>query len=120
VRVPTDTVERTAYRVFQEALTNAGRSARALSRLDVLSEREPEALVLIGRGLSNAAAARTLPTSEATVKTNVSRMLTKLGGQPHAGRHPRPRSRAAGPVPSHSRAIWPGDLVQPLPLSFRG
>jgi DNA-binding NarL/FixJ family response regulator len=52
--------------------------AEALSRLEVLSEREREVLILIGRGLSNAAAARTLFMSEATVKTYVSRMLTKL------------------------------------------
>ena len=51
----------------------------ALRRLDVLSDREREVLVLIGRGLSNADAARTLFMSEATVKTYVSRMLTKLG-----------------------------------------
>jgi DNA-binding NarL/FixJ family response regulator len=53
--------------------------AEALRRLEVLSDREREVLVLIGRGLSNAAAARTLFMSEATVKTYVSRMLTKLG-----------------------------------------
>jgi DNA-binding NarL/FixJ family response regulator len=54
------------------------RRAEALSRLEVLSEREREVLILLGRGLSNAAAARTLFMSEATVKTYVSRMLTKL------------------------------------------
>jgi DNA-binding NarL/FixJ family response regulator len=53
--------------------------AEALRRLDVLSDREREVLVLIGRGLSNADAARSLFMSEATVKTYVSRMLTKLG-----------------------------------------
>jgi DNA-binding NarL/FixJ family response regulator len=51
----------------------------ALRRLDVLSDRERQVLVLIGRGLSNAEAARTLFMSEATIKTYVSRMLTKLG-----------------------------------------
>jgi DNA-binding NarL/FixJ family response regulator len=60
-----------------------GRRARprrdeALRRLDVLSDREREVLVLVGRGLSNADIARSLFMSEATVKTYVSRMLTKL------------------------------------------
>lgn len=55
------------------------RSDAALRRLDVLSERERDVLILIGRGLSNAAAARVLFMSEATIKTYVSRMLTKLG-----------------------------------------
>ena len=44
-----------------------------------LSEREREVLVLVGRGLSNAEAARAVFMSEATVKTYVSRMLAKLG-----------------------------------------
>jgi DNA-binding NarL/FixJ family response regulator len=47
-------------------------------RLQVLSEREREVLVLIGRGLSNAEAAHSMFMSEATIKTYVSRMLTKL------------------------------------------
>jgi DNA-binding NarL/FixJ family response regulator len=55
------------------------RRAEALRRLDLLSEREREVLILIGRGLSNADAATTLFMSEATIKTYVSRMLTKLG-----------------------------------------
>jgi DNA-binding NarL/FixJ family response regulator len=50
----------------------------ALARINVLSDREREILVLIGRGQSNADAARTLFVSETTVKTYVSRLLTKL------------------------------------------
>jgi DNA-binding NarL/FixJ family response regulator len=50
----------------------------ALRRLERLSEREREVLVLVGRGLSNAEAARLAHMTEATVKTYVSRMLTKL------------------------------------------
>jgi DNA-binding NarL/FixJ family response regulator len=50
----------------------------ALARISVLSDREREILVLIGRGQSNADAARTLIVSETTVKTYVSRLLTKL------------------------------------------
>jgi len=55
------------------------RRAAALGRLAALSEREREVLVLVGRGLSNAEAAKAVHMSEATVKTYVSRMLTKLG-----------------------------------------
>ena len=55
------------------------RRSAALRRLEALSEREREILVLVGRGLSNAEAARAAYMTEATVKTYVSRMLTKLG-----------------------------------------
>jgi DNA-binding NarL/FixJ family response regulator len=55
------------------------RRDRARSRLDALTERERDVLVLVGGGMSNADAARALHMSEATVKTYVSRMLTKLG-----------------------------------------
>ena len=48
-------------------------------KLALLSDRERDVLALIGRGLSNADAAQNLFMSEATIKTYVSRMLTKLG-----------------------------------------
>ena len=54
------------------------RRAAALRRLQGLSDREREVLVLVGRGLSNAEAARVAYMTEATVKTYVSRMLAKL------------------------------------------
>ena len=54
------------------------RRDEALRRLRLLSDREREVLTLLGRGLSNADIARELFMSEATVKTYVSRMLTKL------------------------------------------
>ncbi len=47
-------------------------------KLALLSERERDVLTLIGKGLSNAEAAQNLFMSEATIKTYVSRMLTKL------------------------------------------
>jgi len=47
-------------------------------KLALLSDRERDVLTLIGRGLSNADAAQNLFMSEATIKTYVSRMLTKL------------------------------------------
>ena len=54
------------------------RRSAAQERLAELSEREQEVLRLVGRGESNAAIAKELFVSEATVKTYVSRLLAKL------------------------------------------
>ena len=52
---------------------------RRASSIDLLSEREREVLVAIGRGLSNSEIARELFLSESTVKTHVGRVMAKLG-----------------------------------------
>jgi len=49
------------------------------AQLSTLTSRELEVLRHIGRGLSNDEIARTLYVTEATVKTHVNRLLTKLG-----------------------------------------
>ncbi|MBY8851183.1 response regulator transcription factor [Saccharothrix longispora] len=54
------------------------RRREAVRRLAVLSAREGEILALVAEGLSNAEVGRRAHTSEATVKTYVSRILAKL------------------------------------------
>ena len=56
----------------------APRRAEALRRVAGLSDREREVLGLLGTGESNAVLAARLFLSEATVKTYVSRLLTRL------------------------------------------
>ncbi|MEU6848011.1 response regulator transcription factor [Streptomyces sp. NPDC046716] len=54
------------------------RAARARARFGELAEREREVATEVGRGKSNAQIAATLYMSVATVKTHVSRVMTKL------------------------------------------
>jgi DNA-binding NarL/FixJ family response regulator len=54
------------------------RSTTAADRLTILTERELEVAVCVGRGLSNSEIASELYLSIPTVKSHVSRLLTKL------------------------------------------
>ncbi len=58
--------------------TSTDRSTAAADRLTVLTERELEVAVCVGRGLSNSEIASELYLSVPTVKSHVSRLLTKL------------------------------------------
>ncbi len=58
--------------------TSTDRSSAAADRLTVLTERELEVAVCVGRGLSNSEIASELYLSVPTVKSHVSRLLAKL------------------------------------------
>lgn len=72
-------VEKFAAPVEDAAGGAAGDAAPAVHRdLATLTRREREILTLMGRGLSNAELAERLVLSEATVKTHVAHIFTKL------------------------------------------
>ncbi|MFE9725426.1 response regulator [Streptomyces sp. NPDC005794] len=71
-----------ATRHVVDSLASGGATDRAEAarrRLEELTARERDVLALLGEGLSNADAGRRIHMSEATVKTYVSRILSKLG-----------------------------------------
>ncbi len=57
----------------------AARATPVPADLALLTEREVEVLLLVARGSSNSEIAKALCISEATVKTHISHVLTKLG-----------------------------------------
>lgn len=65
-------------RLMDRAATEAGAYERARTALTVLSEREHEVALAVGRGATNAEIAAYLHLSVATVKAHLTRVLTKL------------------------------------------
>ncbi|GAA4611031.1 response regulator transcription factor [Saccharopolyspora hordei] len=65
-------------RLLDRFLGETGGRLRDASVLDALTEREREVLVLVAKGLSNSEIAGKLYLSEATVKTHLGRILSKL------------------------------------------
>lgn len=64
-----------------ERFVRAGAVGLALAPFESLSVREREVLVLVTRGWSNGEIARELYLGDATVKTYIARILTKLGAR---------------------------------------
>ena len=62
-----------------EAFTRAGTQGRTPETLSALTGREVEVLRLVATGRSNAEIATDLTLGEATVKTHLNRVMTKLG-----------------------------------------
>ena len=72
-------------------------SRRSAQRVDELTEREHDVLLLMARGATNAEIAERLYVSEATVKTHVGKVFMKLGT----------RDRAAAIVYAYDHGIVP-------------
>jgi DNA-binding NarL/FixJ family response regulator len=69
---------RVTRRLMDRAATEAGTYTRARNALATLSAREHDVAVAVGRGRTNAEIARELHVSIATVKSHITRVLTKL------------------------------------------
>ncbi|MFI6386277.1 response regulator [Nonomuraea sp. NPDC050547] len=83
----------------QRLVNRSARGESARARIEELAERDREVLVCLGEGLTNPEIAQRLFLSETTVKSYVSRLLTKLG-LTH-------RTQAA--VLAHRAGLLPGD-----------
>jgi DNA-binding NarL/FixJ family response regulator len=86
-----------------------GRAESPLPRgelMERLTQREREVLVLLAHGMGSRAIAEHLFLSEATVKTHLNRMLTKLGLHDRAG---------AVAVAYREGLVSPGDPMPPKP-----
>jgi DNA-binding NarL/FixJ family response regulator len=71
-----------APQITRRLISQFTRSRPSIARpeqLEVLTERETEVLMLVGRGLSNSEIAGDLHVAETTVRTHVGHLLTKLG-----------------------------------------
>jgi DNA-binding NarL/FixJ family response regulator len=71
-------IEPSVTRRLMAAFASSQPAVSRPSGLDDLTQRERDVLVCLGEGLSNQQIARRLGVGEATVKTHVSRVLTKL------------------------------------------
>lgn len=65
-------------RVIERSVRSPESTTSAAPELELLTDRELEVLHLVAKGLSNSEIAGTLFVGEATVKTHVSNLLTKL------------------------------------------
>lgn len=65
-------------RVIERSVRSTVTTTSAAPELELLTDRELEVLHLVAKGLSNSEIAGTLFVGEATVKTHVSNLLTKL------------------------------------------
>ncbi|MDM4762273.1 response regulator transcription factor [Galbitalea sp. SE-J8] len=70
---------RVTRRVIERASADRGHAPAPAARIDELTDRENEVLLLVAEGLSNAEIAARLVVGEATVKTHVSNVLRGLG-----------------------------------------
>lgn len=70
---------RITRRLIEQFAASGGPSAPHGAALNQLTDRERDVLVAVARGQSNSEIAGTLFIAEQTVKTHVSRMLSKLG-----------------------------------------
>jgi DNA-binding NarL/FixJ family response regulator len=84
-----------AGRVLETYRKVSGRRPGGGARLDALTERELDVLRQVGTGATNAEVAAALYISEATVKTHLGNLLSKLGL----------RDRAAAIVLAHGEGL---------------